>query len=211
MINASRSNFKKKTVGYYKDNIFDIIDISEQIDKNKEITKCHETLFLYNLIKEEEKAELTNWSQLEEIEYETNNGRIIRLKDEFTIHKILGKGSFGIVLSVYDKTLDCKAALKIARKEEVDSSEILNQAQISHKNIIQLFRAFENEDYLFMVMELMEGGSLQDLIEQRYRNKDLQFFNEEEISLIMKGIIEGLEYMHLKNMFHRDIKPGIIV
>ena len=59
-------------------------------------------------------------------------------------------------------------------------------------------------------MELLEGGSLKDLIIQRYLDKNDYLFLEEECAMIIKGIFEGLKYLHSINITHRDIKPGKI-
>ena len=57
-------------------------------------------------------------------------------------------------------------------------------------------------------MELLEGGTLKDFIIERYNDKKDYLMLEEECSLIVKGIFEGLNYLHSLNIIHRDIKPG---
>lgn len=54
-------------------------------------------------------------------------------------------------------------------------------------------------------MELVEGGNLKYFIQNRVKINLL--FNDEEASHIMKGILNGIEHIHLKNIIHRDIKP----
>jgi serine/threonine protein kinase len=56
-------------------------------------------------------------------------------------------------------------------------------------------------------MDLVEGGTLKDLIETRKKQK--KPFTEEEISLIMHGLFNAVQYMHDMHVIHRDIKPGI--
>jgi serine/threonine protein kinase len=60
-------------------------------------------------------------------------------------------------------------------------------------------------------MELLEGGTLKDFIIERYNDGKDYLLLEEECSLIVKGIFEGLNYLHSLNIIHRDIKPGIII
>ncbi len=82
------------------------------------------------------------------------------------------------------------------------------QYSFDHKNILKLFSVKESIEYLFLVMELVEGGSLKDLIYEKYYSKE-PFFKDSECSTIIKNILEGLEYIHSKKIMHRDIKPGI--
>jgi len=85
--------------------------------------------------------------------------------------------------------------------------EVLIHSCFNHKNILKLYGVKENSDYLFIIMELVEGGTLKELICDKYYNSEV-FFHESECSLIIKNILEGLEYINSKNIMHRDIKPG---
>lgn len=55
-----------------------------------------------------------------------------------------------------------------------------------------------------MGLELAKGESLHDLMKKRK-------FNEEETAKLMKGLIQAVKYLNLKDYLHRDIKPGNIV
>lgn len=57
-------------------------------------------------------------------------------------------------------------------------------------------------------MEYVGGGTLKDLINYRYNTLKVGF-SDEEVSIIMKNILEAVDYMHSKGIFHRDLKPGI--
>jgi len=65
-------------------------------------------------------------------------------------------------------------------------------------------------NYIFLVMDLMTGGSLKDLITERYHNGD-KFFSDEECSIIIKNILEGLCYLDSRKIVHNDIKPENII
>lgn len=56
-------------------------------------------------------------------------------------------------------------------------------------------------------MEYVRGGTLRELIDHRYKVLKTGF-TEEEASMIMKYILEAVNYMHSKGIFHRDVKPG---
>ena len=62
----------------------------------------------------------------------------------------------------------------------------------------------ESEQYILLIMELIEGGTLKDLIE----SKKGKGFADDEASSIMKSILSAVRYMHDKGFIHRDIKPG---
>ena len=58
-------------------------------------------------------------------------------------------------------------------------------------------------------MEYIAGGNLKEMIEKRMKfNK---WFSENETIEIIKGILNGIFYLHSKNIAHRDIKPGILI
>mgnify|MGYP001808098230 FL=1 len=61
-----------------------------------------------------------------------------------------------------------------------------------HPNIIKLYEIYESGDYIYLVMELLEGGELFDLI------LETPTFTESKIALIMFKIFDALEYLHSK-------------
>ena len=88
--------------------------------------------------------------------------------------------------------------------------EIEIQSSFDHKNILKLYSVKENFDYLFLAMEILEGGTLKDIIEEKYYSNQ-PFFKESECALIIKNLLEGLYYIHSKKIIHRDIKPENIM
>ena len=76
--------------------------------------------------------------------------------------------------------------------------------EIDHDNIIKLYEVCETQNSIYMVMELLEGGHLLNRIQEKK-------FSDEDVVLIMKGIIKGIEYIHSKEIMHRDLKPENIL
>lgn len=65
----------------------------------------------------------------------------------------------------------------------------------------------ETTSHIFLIMEFLKGGNLRELIEKRRKNNNP--FTNEELRLIMKGIVNAVQYLHQNDIVHRDIKSGI--
>eukprot|EP01156_Anaeramoeba_ignava_P014219 Anaeramoba_ignava/a608525_44.p1 GENE.a608525_44~~a608525_44.p1 ORF type:complete len:423 (-),score=155.50 a608525_44:155-1423(-) len=76
---------------------------------------------------------------------------------------------------------------------------------LHHPNIIKLFYAFQDQDNLYFVTELAEGGELHDVI------RKVGSINEEGSQFIAAEVLSALEYIHSKNIIHRDLKPENIL
>ena len=61
---------------------------------------------------------------------------------------------------------------------------------IDHPNIIKLYDIFEDEKYVCLIVELMEGGELNDFIQEQKR------FSETEVREIIKILIDSIRYCH---------------
>lgn len=237
-IDPKRSKFKKITTNYKQDNIMDIIDVEGSLSKNRFITKCDLFNFIYNedlnrrclnevrentikLISSSSdnlvKINQNNFGiQVDELQFKTSEGLIVKLIDKYVPLKLIGQGAFGIVISAWDMRKSTKIAIKIIKKENFGSAmekyldnEMKIQMKLDNDRILTLFEVSDNPDYLYLFTELMEGGSLRDLIVRRYLSGDEHLFRDDECATIMRGILEGVHYMHSKNILHRDLKPGI--
>ena len=267
-IQPQRSKFKKCTATYFKDNLLDIIDISETLSKNRYIHKCPLNNFIYfnylsnnnKLLKEYNNKENTqniifpdnqiinennktySINSIEELNYdninfeklnqnkfhinftklklEYENGYTILFIDKYFPLEIKGAGAFGLVLSVIDIETKMKLAVKIIDKKNINIQSELDDIayqvkllkKLNNPRIMKIFNVLETKKYIFIFMELIEGGNLKDLIINRYIDSSTPFlFRDSECSLIMKGILESLNYLHKNNIIHRDIKPENIL
>lgn len=162
-----------------------------------------------------EKLQVKNIPRMEFI---SSFGHVILFQDLYDFIKIMGYGGFGIVVAALEKSSGKKMALKIVDKSaNVQHVRALEQeAEIlktlladGHKNIIEFYYLQNYNNYLLMSMKLSKE-SLQDF-HTRW-NESGKPLTEDECSKIMKGILQGLTYLHdQKKIIHRDLKPGNVL
>ena len=137
--------------------------------------------------------------------------------DDFSIEKIIGKGSFGSVFLVKRKKDQKLYALKsvflekLNKKEQENSvNEVRLLASVFHPNVISYKEAFfdEKNNSLNIIMEYANNGDLQTEINKK--KKGSEKFNEEIIWLYSIQMIEGLKALHDKKIMHRDLKSANI-
>ena len=153
------------------------------------------------------------------LKLEYPNGYSILFIEAFYPLEIIGAGSFGLVISVIDLETEQKLAIKIVDKTEnnIFDLKILNNEvnilkKLSNPRILNVYEVLDTPKYFFIFMELIEGGSLKDLIIRRYNNKKEDYlFKDSECSIIIKGILEAVEFLHQNNIIHRDLKPENIM
>jgi hypothetical protein len=138
--------------------------------------------------------------------------RVERAFNNFVIVETLGVGGMGTVYKARDTLLDRFVAMKLLRQDlgEVDHAARLQQearvaASVNHANVIQVFSSGTDHGKFYLVMELVDHGSLDDWIEER---KQLP-----EDVVLMTGIqvAKGLRAAHGKGLIHRDVKPANIL
>lgn len=138
-------------------------------------------------------------------------GKVI---DNYKIVSVLGRGGMGIVYKAYDTQLDRYVAIKMLNSTggsdnerfiERFKREAKNQAKLSHPNIVAVYGFIEYSNLLGIVMEYVEGESLEKVIERQGR------FNLYDVIYIIKQLLLGIGYAHSKGFVHRDIKPSNII
>lgn len=76
---------------------------------------------------------------------------------------------------------------------------------------MEYVRSGETEDQIFISTYYCEGGDLRSVIDKYYNGKSLQYIPEKTIISYLSDILNGLDYIHSKNIVHRDIKPENIL
>lgn len=135
-------------------------------------------------------------------------------KYEIDYEKTLGEGKFGLVkLGIHKKTKE-KVAIKIIKKKsmnqrdkELVKSEIDIMKMCRHKNIVRLLDHYENNDFIFIVMEYLAGNTFANYLE----STPVDDLSEKQTAFCVYQIAKGLEYLHKFGIIHRDIKPENIM
>ena len=132
---------------------------------------------------------------------------------DLTLIQCLGKGAFGEVFltskqgstqKFATKKIDKKFTANPRAKKYLDN-EINILKEVDHPNIIKLYEVQETTQYYYLVMELCNGGGLSTCLEDHIK-KTKKPFPEEVVQYLMRQIVSGLNYLHKKNILHRDIK-----
>ncbi|KAK8653079.1 hypothetical protein V6N13_127094 [Hibiscus sabdariffa] len=130
----------------------------------------------------------------------------------YTIGKLLGHGQFGYTYVAIDKANGDRVAVKKIDKnkmilpiavEDVKREVKILEALKGHENVIQFYNAFEDDSYVYIVMELCEGGELLDRI---LAKKDSRY-SEKDAAVIVRQMLKVAAECHLRGLVHRDMKP----
>jgi serine/threonine protein kinase len=131
----------------------------------------------------------------------------------YTVGKLLGRGaSADVYLVVDEKTgarLACKCILKASIQQASGNKmlmrEILALKALSHPQVVHLTAVSETDQYYCVIMELCEGGTLEQQIALK------KSLDESVCRTIFQQILSALEFCHSKNVAHRDLKPSNIL
>ena len=130
--------------------------------------------------------------------------------DRYELEDRLGHGGMATVYRARDLKLDREVAIKLLADNFAGDDEVRKRfsrearlaARLDHPNVVQVFDVGEDEDRPFIVMEHVEGGTLEDRLNRRRRSLD-----RDEALRLLGQLCEGLGHAHAKQLVHRDIKP----
>jgi len=132
--------------------------------------------------------------------------------EHYIVIKEVGRGSFGRAFKAICRSTNTSVVLKqidTAGLTPKQYSEALNEVRVlrslTHPNIVRHLDNFRHQGYICIVMEFANGGDL----ESRIRSISLSrsHLNEDQIAIWFIQILQGLSFLHSRNIMHRDLKP----
>jgi len=131
----------------------------------------------------------------------------------YTLGDELGRGRFSVVQAATHKQEGSRYAVKVVENSSLDDEENLEALeteikilrQLSHPHIVQLKEVVHTAENTYIVMELLSGGELFNRI------VDKGCYPEKEAAELFAQICISLDYLHSRDIVHRDVKPENIL
>ncbi|XP_076239047.1 calcium/calmodulin-dependent protein kinase II isoform X2 [Calliopsis andreniformis] len=131
-----------------------------------------------------------------------------RFSDNYDLKEELGKGAFSVVRRCVQKSTGYEFAAKIINTKKLtarDFQKLEREARIcrklQHPNIVRLHDSIQEENYHYLVFDLVTGGELFEDIVAR------EFYSEADASHCIQQILESVHHCHHNGVVHRDLKP----
>jgi tRNA A-37 threonylcarbamoyl transferase component Bud32 len=131
---------------------------------------------------------------------------------EFQLIKVIGEGGMSTVYRAYQPSFDRQVAIKLLPRQLAADSKSFRRfqhearmiARLEHRSILPVYAYGEHEGMPYIVMRLLEEGSLR----RRIYHQDLDLMTA---ARIVEQVAEALDYAHSQGVIHRDLKPSNIL
>ncbi|MCJ7708968.1 MAG: protein kinase, partial [Anaerolineales bacterium] len=129
----------------------------------------------------------------------------------------LGRGGMADVYEAYHARLDRHVAIKILHPHLIEGQDFLGRfereakavASLKHPHIVQVFDFDSQDDLHYIVMELVDGGSLRSRFEELSRAGTRM--PQKDALRILADVASAIDYAHGRGMLHRDVKPANVL
>lgn len=134
------------------------------------------------------------------------------LQAQFDIIREIGRGGSGVVYEAREKTTGRTVALKTLYTAGPQDGDLLNRfrretdvlSQLRHRHLVALYSSGEIHGLCYLVMEYIEGPSLEELMKKRLKDESFLIH-------VLTQALSGLAQAHSQGVIHRDLKPGNIM
>ncbi|QDS96018.1 Serine/threonine-protein kinase PknB [Roseimaritima multifibrata] len=141
-------------------------------------------------------------------------GRSPKQLGDFRLIREIGRGGMGVVFEAMQESLGRMVAVKLLPKQSLLDDAALRRFQreaktaaaMHHTNIVPVFGTGEADGTSYLVMQLVQGETLDKKITEAGASFDFR-----RASLIAKQIADALDYAHHSGVLHRDVKPANIL
>lgn len=142
---------------------------------------------------------------------------------KYLIETMLSKGSFGRIYLAEDTgRFDEKVVIKelspifqnpadLQKAEQLFKREAKTMSELDHKQIPKFREQFQYNQKFFLVQDFIKGKTYKSLLIEKLSQNPPQYFTEPEILELINKLLPVLDYIHSKNIIHRDIAPDNIV
>jgi serine/threonine-protein kinase len=128
---------------------------------------------------------------------------------KYRILSMLGAGGFGTVYLALDTWIDKKVALKVPHRQSLDFGELLREprllASVNHPNIVSITTAEKQDNLFFIVMEYVQGETLEAII-ARAGALDVP-----QVLDFTAQICNAIDHAHRQGVIHRDLRPANVL
>ncbi len=127
----------------------------------------------------------------------------------------LGRGGMGVIWRAVDTSSGEAVAIKVVADRLIHvgdfaarfADEVRRHSGLRHPNIVAIRESFSWQGDFCMVMELIDGISLETLLESRPNHR----LDPAEACSLIKGVLAPLDYAHQQRIVHRDVKPSNVL
>jgi len=131
---------------------------------------------------------------------------------QYEITELLGKGGMAVVYRARQTSIERDVAIKVIKPDLAASDKFITRFQrevrttalLSHPHIRKVFDYGQHADVVYFVSELIEGGTLADIMDSGLIPLDVT-------SQIIRQIASALDYAHERGVIHRDMKPANVL
>jgi len=120
----------------------------------------------------------------------------------------LGEGAFSQVYLVTNRKTGLQAAAKVMKKSKMNKDDVKAvyeeariMRQLQHPNIVKFIDIFDEKEYMYVIIEFLEGGALFDRVVEK------DHYSERDARDLVFIFLSSLKFCHDRDIVHRDIKP----